>query len=58
MLVFDAEERKPDALLRYQFETVSRLSAHGQDIVRELLDAVIIKKSSDRGYRSHHYAIN
>ena len=43
MLVFDAEERKPDELLRYQFETVSRLSAHEQDIVRELLDAVIIK---------------
>jgi hypothetical protein len=43
MLVFDAEERKPDELLRYQFEMVSRLSAHEQDIVRELLDAVIIK---------------
>ena len=43
MLVFDAEERKPDEQLRYQFETVSRLSAHEQDIVRELLDAVIIK---------------
>ena len=43
MLVFDAGERGPTEALRYQFETVSRLSAHEQEVVRELLDAVIVK---------------
>ncbi len=43
MLVFDEKERSPAETLRYQFETVSRLSEHEQEVVRELLDAVIIK---------------
>ncbi len=43
MLVFDEEERGPSDALRYQFETVSRMSEHEQQIVRELLDAVIVK---------------
>lgn len=43
MLVFDADERGPGDALRYQFETVSRLSPHEQEVVRELLDAVIVK---------------
>ena len=43
MLVFDEKERNPSEALRYQFETVSRLSEHEQEVVRELLDAVIIK---------------
>ena len=43
MLVFDEQERVPADALRYQFETVSRMSAHEQEVVRELLDAVIIK---------------
>jgi hypothetical protein len=43
MLVFDAKERAPADALRYQFETVSRLSEHEQEVVRELLDAVIVK---------------
>ncbi|CAK0781238.1 hypothetical protein CCP4SC76_7790001 [Gammaproteobacteria bacterium] len=43
MLVFDVEERGPDEALRYQFETVSRLSAHEQEIVRALIDALIVK---------------
>lgn len=43
MLVFDAEERGPDELLRYQFETICRLSAREQEVVRSLLDAVIVK---------------
>lgn len=43
MLVFDAEERGPSDTLRYQFETVSRMSEHEQEMVRELLDAVIVK---------------
>ena len=43
MLVFDEEERGPSDTLRYQFETVSRMSEHEQEMVRELLDAVIVK---------------
>lgn len=42
-LVFDQQERAPADALRYQFETVSRMSPHEQDVVRELLDAVIVK---------------
>lgn len=43
MLVFDEKERGPADALRYQFETISRMSAHEQEVVRELLDAVIVK---------------
>lgn len=43
MLVFDEKERGPSDALRYQFETISRMSEHEQEIVRELLDAVIVK---------------
>ena len=43
MLVFDEDERGPSDALRYQFETVSRMSEHEQQMVRELLDAVIVK---------------
>ena len=42
-LVFDAGEREPADSLRYQFEAVSRLSEHEQTVVRELIDAVIVK---------------
>lgn len=40
MLVFDEQERGPADALRYQFETVSRMSAHEQEVVRELLEAL------------------
>ncbi len=43
MLVFDEQERGPSDALRYQFETVSRMSEHEQETVRELLDAIIVK---------------
>jgi transcriptional regulator with XRE-family HTH domain len=43
MLVFDEDERGPSDALRYQFETISRMSEHEQETVRELLDAIIIK---------------
>ncbi|MBC8724625.1 helix-turn-helix transcriptional regulator [Paraburkholderia sp. 31.1] len=42
-LVFDQDERGPDEALRYQFETVSRMSEHERQFVRELLDALIVK---------------
>lgn len=43
MLVFDTKERDPADTLRYQFEAVSKLSEQEQTVVRELLDAVIVK---------------
>lgn len=43
MLVFDETERGPCEALRFQFETVSRFSEHEQSVVRELLDALIVK---------------
>lgn len=43
MLVFNEEERGPSDALRYQFETISRMSEHEQEVVRELLDALIVK---------------
>lgn len=43
MLVFDEKERGPSDALRYQFETISRMPEHEQNMVRDLLDAVIVK---------------
>lgn len=43
MLVFDEQERGPSEALRYQFETISRLPEHEQEVARELLDALIVK---------------
>lgn len=43
VLVFDTNERGPSDTLRYQFEAVSKLPEHEQGVVRELLDAVIVK---------------
>jgi transcriptional regulator with XRE-family HTH domain len=42
-LVFDEQERGPSDDLRYQFETVARMSEDEQDVVRKVLDALIIK---------------
>jgi transcriptional regulator with XRE-family HTH domain len=43
MLVFDVSERAPSDALLYQFETISRMSEREQEMVREMLDAVIVK---------------
>lgn len=43
MLVFDEHERGPNDQLRYQFETISQMPQHEQNVIRELLDAMIIK---------------
>ncbi|MBC8949419.1 helix-turn-helix domain-containing protein [Xenorhabdus sp. TS4] len=42
-LVFDEQERGPADKLRYQFEAVSRMPQHEQDVIKALLDAMIIK---------------
>ena len=43
MLVFDESERGPSDSLRYQFETIARLPEQEQDVVRGVLDALIVK---------------
>ncbi len=43
MLLFDEQERGPTDALRYQFETISRMPEHEQEVARELLDALIVK---------------
>lgn len=43
MLLFDEQERGPTEALRYQFETISRMPEHEQEVARELLDALIVK---------------
>ena len=43
MLIFDEQERGPAETLRYQFETISRMPEQEQDMVRSMLDAVIVK---------------
>jgi transcriptional regulator with XRE-family HTH domain len=42
-VVFYENERGPEDDFRYQFETVSRMSEHEREVVREVLDALIIK---------------
>lgn len=43
MWVFDEQERAPSEQLRYQFETISLMPQHEQDVIRELFNAMIIK---------------
>jgi hypothetical protein len=45
-LVFDEEERGPDEQLRLQFEAISHLSTEEKQVVKELLDGMIIKYQS------------
>lgn len=47
-LVFDEDERGPDEQLRLQFEAISQLPAEEKEIVKELLDGMIIKYQSRR----------
>lgn len=48
VLVFDAEERGPSNVLRYQFEAVSQLLEEEQAVVKEVLDSLIIKYQTRR----------
>lgn len=43
-LPFETDERGPDDRLRYQFEAISRMSMEEQELVRGLLDAVIVTR--------------
>ncbi|MBL1432752.1 MAG: helix-turn-helix transcriptional regulator [Gammaproteobacteria bacterium] len=47
-LVFDDNERGPDEQLKLQFEAISHLTSDEKQIVKELLDGMIIKYQSRR----------
>ena len=47
-LVFDEQERGPDEQLKLQFEAISHLSANEKQVVKELLDGMIIKYQTRR----------
>ncbi|WP_445357453.1 hypothetical protein ACJJIC_16530 [Microbulbifer sp. ANSA002] len=47
-LVFEEDERGPDEQLRLQFEAISQLPTEEKEIVKELLDGMIIKYQSRR----------
>ncbi|PTB17315.1 XRE family transcriptional regulator [Trinickia symbiotica] len=54
-LMFDRDERRPDDTLRYHFETISRMPEHEQQIVRELLDALIFKSHAINEQATNSY---
>ncbi len=47
-LVFDKDERGPDDDLKLQFEAVSRLDPKERDVIKELIEGMIIKYESRR----------
>jgi transcriptional regulator with XRE-family HTH domain len=47
-LVFEEEERGPDDQLKLQFEAVSQFTSEEKQVVKELLDGMIIKYQSRR----------
>lgn len=47
-LVFERAERDPDEDLRLQFEAVSKLSKKEKQIIRELIEGMIIKYETQR----------
>lgn len=48
LLVFDQDQRGPDDDLRLQFEATLRLSADERKVVREVLDAIVLKHEAKR----------
>lgn len=47
-LVFDDHERQPDEELRLQFEATTQLDPEGKQLVKALLEAVILRQESRR----------
>ncbi len=47
-LVFEKDERDPEEDLRLQFEAVSRLPPEHQDVVRTVLESLILKYEATR----------
>lgn len=48
MLIFDRDERGPDADLKLQFERVSKFDAEDKRIARALLDGLILRCEAKR----------
>ena len=48
LLLFDESERGPDDDLRLQFEATQRLSQDERRMVREFLDAIVLKHEAKR----------
>ena len=42
-LLFDVTERSPDAALRLQFEALAKLDTHEKRVVKDVLDALLLK---------------
>lgn len=42
-LLFDVTERSPDAALKLQFEALAKLDAHEKRVVKDVLDALLLK---------------
>jgi transcriptional regulator with XRE-family HTH domain len=51
-LLFDANERGPSDDLRLHFEAVARMSAEDRQVVRSLLEGMILKHDAKRFIRS------
>jgi transcriptional regulator with XRE-family HTH domain len=48
LLVFDRDERGPDDELRFQFEAVSRLDPHEKEVVKSVLEGILLKHEAKR----------
>ena len=51
-LLFDETERGPDEELRLQFEAASRLGPHEKDLVREVVESIIIRHDANRWFKN------
>jgi transcriptional regulator with XRE-family HTH domain len=48
LLVFDRDERGPDDELRFQFEAVSRLDPQEKEVVKSVLEGILLKHEAKR----------
>lgn len=55
-LLFEENERGPADDLRLQFEALSRLDKREREIVRELLEGMLIKHDAEQWMRSEQSA--
>lgn len=51
-LLFDEDERGPDDDLRLQFEAASRLDPAGKEIVKEVVESIIMKHDAKRWFKA------
>ena len=47
-LIFGADERGPDGVLRLQFEAISKFAAEEKKVIKALLEGVILKHEVKR----------